>query len=251
MTPELHALIEDAYAAFSVYRPGRHISCLSRAMPDELEHSLLNTPLRMLPRAGLEGYTRYACAHGMPLDPWWPYFLPRYFDLIARYEWPSASGAENALMCLYGGVFRDTMHAAELAIIDAFARAFLLQFVNEPVRAIDDNDLEIVYAHCGLEDAFAIVVMFARGGFAPADLVLPWLADERTAPTLHLASLVNYLFRAGRRFMIGRELVMALATPRVHRRIERAMNRAPDASARRMLQKAERHLHDALASSIV
>lgn len=251
MTPEVQQIVEQTYASFAVYRPGRRINCLNREMPAEVERVLLEEPLRRLPRQALEAYTRDACAYGMPLNPWWPYFLPRYFELIARYEWPSATGAESALMCLFGGLFRDDLRRDEVRLIDAFAAAFVMQFVHEPVHAIDEHDLEIIYGHCGYEDAFAVLAMFTRCGFAVGELLRPWLADQSTTPTLHLASLVNYLYRGGHRFLAGRDVAAALATPRVHRRIDRAIDAAPDRRAEAMLRKAEQHLHDALAQSMV
>jgi hypothetical protein len=243
MTPEMRDVVEGAYRSFSAYQPGEQIDCLPRKLQPEIEHALLSTPLRAVARELLTHYNEAACHYGLSDDRWWPYFLPRYFELIARYEWPSDTGPWGSLRCLWRGEYRDLLSADELAVIDRFAPALLFQFITEPVTHIDAETLEVQYHESSGYDALDILDMFEQAEFDIWTLLQTWQQTDAVAADLHLASSINSFYGYGE-YERSRLPAFAawLRTHHVRERIEQTAIRAADSVAIAMFARAAQHL---------
>ena len=123
MTPQLAAVIEDAYDVFGDYDVRRSLvvcHCNS-CMTVEDEQRLLKTPLREIPARLLAEYT--GSAHSWddgPVARQMRYFLPRYFELIAQGDPPDNIGLDICLRRLAQAGWRETWPKAEEEIIDRF-----------------------------------------------------------------------------------------------------------------------------------
>src|SRR5262245_51114724 len=97
MTPELKALVEDAYRIFGEYRIRHSLTVChcNSCMTVENEQHLLATPLREIPAALLAEYT--GSAHDWddgPVAREFRYFMPRYLELIALNDPPDTMGID-------------------------------------------------------------------------------------------------------------------------------------------------------------
>ena len=129
MSADLHAVVEEAYAVFSPYRPvGRLTVCnCNVCMAVETEQELVRAPLREVPSALLAEYT--SSAHGYDdgdIATELRYFLPRYFELIAANDPPDHIGLAQCLRRLGEASYRTKWPAREAEVIDRFFDAFLV-----------------------------------------------------------------------------------------------------------------------------
>lgn len=86
MTPDLADAVDATYRAFSHLRRGRKIDCYPGwEPPDGDVAKLINAPLREISADSLARYSHAVTAYGRPDDAWWPFYLPRIFENIARY----------------------------------------------------------------------------------------------------------------------------------------------------------------------
>jgi len=251
MSPELREIVEKAYRLFSDYRPGPSIHCIydSRKLGAEVEAALLTLPLREIPRDLLAQFNDDACAYG-PRDPWWPYFLPRYFELVAGYEYPTRLGAESALQCLAHSGYRKDLPNQQVAVIDRFGIEFFTQFICQPVRCIDPDLLQICYSNH--EDVYNVLRMLVSARIPLPELLGCWDRLTGPDPDLHLADLVNGVYRhtaygANPHFTLfvedaGAILADWLAAPQVRRRLEMAFFNTSDERKQAMLSLAEGHV---------
>jgi hypothetical protein len=235
MSPELREIVEKAYAVFSSYQPGRKIRCMyeNDKLAAEVEAALVALPLRDISKDLLTRYNDDACAYG-PLDTWWPYYLPRYFELIAGYEFPTGLGAESALRCLACSGYREDLPKEQVAVVDSFGIELLRQFICEPVPCLDPDLLQLSYCHSHYEDAYSILSMLVGARIPLPELLACWDHLSGRDPDRHLASLVNdvYSYTAYAEdpalvFVTGEGIINAgailadwLATANVRRRLE-------------------------------
>jgi hypothetical protein len=245
MTPELHEVIEDAYRIFATYRPGTQITCQDdNRIPADAERALLTTPLRSISRHLLAQYTKHACEcyWGEPEDSSWPYYLPRYFELVAWYQWPS-NGAYDALKCLRPLGPHNFQALDERAVVSRFAPAFLRQCITEPIRSID-VDLEISYTYSEHASPMQIWDMFDVG-FDLWGLLKVWEGADGVTPALHLASSINNYFGCGNYLQsIPPQFASWLRLPSVWSRIQRAILETRDPLELAMVRKAGEHLRN-------
>jgi hypothetical protein len=171
-------------------------------------------------------------------------YLPRYFELVASYQWPSGN-ADDALKCLCPQGPYNFQAAYERAVVSRFAPAFLRQFIMEPIRSIDVDRLEISYTHCEHETPMEIWDMFDVAGFDLWGLLKVWEAADGVPPALHLASSINNYFGNGDYLQsVPPEFASWLRLPPVWSRIQRAILETPDPLERAMVRKAGEHLRN-------
>jgi hypothetical protein len=128
MSTDLHAVVEEAYAVFSRYRPTGALTVCNCdvCMSLEAERALTRTPLREIPSALLAEYTN--SAHGYDegaIATELRYFLPRYFELIAAGD-PPDLGLDICLRRLGEASYRTNWPAEEASVIDRFFDAFVI-----------------------------------------------------------------------------------------------------------------------------
>ena len=130
MSTDLSAVVEEAYAVFSKYRPGGRLTVCNCdvCMAMETERELVRTPLRDVSSSLLAEYTN--SAHGYDdegdIATELRYFLPRYFELIAAHDPPDHMGMDQCLRRLGDASYRTKWPAQEADVIDRFFDAFLV-----------------------------------------------------------------------------------------------------------------------------
>jgi len=130
MTASLDQAIANAYRVFARYRLDGSIEvcrCPVCVAP-QIERALVETPLRELSCAILAEYS--GSAHGWGTDKIandLRYLLPRYFELIARNEYPHHLSAESCLARLHVDEYRGRWPADEIDVIDQFFLALFLK----------------------------------------------------------------------------------------------------------------------------
>jgi hypothetical protein len=247
MTPELEAIVYEAYRVFSGYSVRRsltvcHCTC---CMSVETERDLLRTPLREISHQLLAEYTN--SAHDWddgPVAHQMRYFLPRYFELIGRNEDPFDMDIDICLRRLAAADWRKKWPAAEEQIIDRFFDALVVSSAQK---------LDLVQWPVGwklkldLTDVLTLIVT-ARGDLARALAAWDRAADPGAA--IHMAALRERVLQEGGRCYlhsaylerdyepeadaIGRFLMR----PEVDRRIEAAFFAVSDARLQRLLSDA-------------
>lgn len=131
MTPELRAAIERAYRVFSPYSDvfgskSLEVCRCPCCMYEEAEHALLNTPLREITPLDLGEYTN--SAHGWDdnvIAHEFRYFLPRYLELIARYDPLDYIGFTGALCRMGEANWLDKWPEEQVDCIYAFFEALV------------------------------------------------------------------------------------------------------------------------------
>lgn len=235
--------VAQAYEVFAAYTPGAKLAVCHCpvCMASETERVLLATPLRELSSDLLAEYTN--SAHGYSegrIARDLRYFLPRYFDLIARDDPPDYLGLDTCLSRLGKADYRRRWPRAEIRAIDDFFEALFLRELERPVSS-DDASME----------HFLRFVAYA--GADVYRMLELWDEDESIAATLHLARFVEDVamdaFR-GRLSLVwssipgndNRELESAvlawLKRPDVKRRLEDAFFEVPNPDRRESISRA-------------
>lgn len=186
MTPELSAVVEEAYTVFSRYRiEGRTItvcpcpSCVS----EENRAALIRTPLREISSALLSEYT--SSAHEWddgPVAREMRYLLPRYLELIA---WGAIPGfdLDICLSRLSKSGWRSKWPDREIDLLDRFLDAL----VDDRARVIELAHWPIGWRlRSDVEGVLALTVT-AGGDLGRVLARLDRVPDPEAA--LHLASL--------------------------------------------------------------
>lgn len=128
LTPELEAVVEEAYALFAPYTIGSalYVCHCNVCMAQETMRELVSTPLREVPSRLLAEYTNSAhdwndgqVAREMR------HFLPRYFDLLARNDPPDNLGVDICLRRLGAAHWRTKWPHPEVDLIDRFFDAMV------------------------------------------------------------------------------------------------------------------------------
>lgn len=245
MTPELRAVIEDAYRIFGDYTVRHSLTvchCIS-CMTVESAQRLLRTPLRDIPADLLAGYT--GSAHSWddgPVAREFRYFLPRYFELIALNQ-PPDWGMDVCLRRLGDAPWRETWPKPEEYIIDRFFDELLvaslqrLELAQWPRRWWLDFDiadvLTIVVSAGGNIDR--VLAKWDAAGDPPAAIHMAALRDDVLQQTgrtyFHSAHLEDHEEAADK---IGAFLMR----PEVVARIENAFFRVEDPRLQKILSEA-------------
>ncbi len=136
MTPRLRNAFETAYKAFGSRRLGRpmEVCRCNMCMSDEMERSILRTPLRELSRDQLYEYTN--SAHGWSDE--FLYFIPRYMELITSGEELTLLD-NHQILARFKKAPENRMSAAEEA---ALGEWLLSLFEDRLLRPISDEELD-------------------------------------------------------------------------------------------------------------
>jgi hypothetical protein len=196
MTPELSAIVEDAYRIFGGYRPHDtltvcHCNC---CMTVETERELLKTPLRQIPAELLAEYTN--SAHDWndgPVAREMRYFLPRYLELIALNDPPDRMGLDICLRRLGQAHWRKTWPQPEEDIVDRFFDALIPASLER---------LDLALWPVGWKLAFDLTDVLTMVVTADGDLgrvLARWDAADDPPAAIHMAALREDILKEGGR----------------------------------------------------
>lgn len=186
MTPELAAIVEEAYRVFGRYQLADTLTVChcNVCMTVDVERELIKTPLRQIPSLTLAEYTN--SAHDWddgPVAREMRYFLPRYFELIAAYDPPDNIGLDICLRRIGRGGWRSKWPAEEEQLIDRFLDAFL-------VASLARLDLALWPVGWRLDFDFADVLTMIVTADGDLDRALAaWDGAADPAAAIHMAAL--------------------------------------------------------------
>lgn len=245
-TPELSGVVEEAYALFSPYTIGNalHVCHCNVCMAHETMRALTSTPLREISAALLAEYTNSAhdwndgqVAREMR------YFLPRYFDLLARNDPPDTMGVDICLRRLRAAGWRTRWPHAEADLIDRFFDAMLrgamlrldvIPWEREPEPKADMRDLLTLVITAG-GDLGRVLRAWDEGPLLGAAvhfaIVRQHLSYRDGRDSLHSAFLDTYPEEAA-------EIATFLLRPSVPERIEAAFFATEDPHLQKILSNA-------------
>lgn len=247
MTPELRAIIEDAYRIFGAYRVRRTLTVChcNSCMSVEDEQLLLKMPLREISHELLAEYT--GSAHDWddgPVAREMRYFLPRYFELIALNTSPFDMDIDICLRRLAKAGWREKWPRAEEQIIDRFFEAL----VASSVRKLNLVEWPVGWRlEFDLADVLTLIVT-AHGDLARA--LDAWDKAEDPGAAIHMAALRERVLTSGGRTHLhlaylegdydeAADLVGGfLMRPEVTARIEAAIFLVEDPRLQRILSDA-------------
>ena len=195
-TPELAAVVEEAYVLFAPYTIGSvlYVCHCNVCMTRETERQLTSTPLREISARLLGEYTNSAhdwndgqVAREMR------YFLPRYMDLMARNDPPDSMGMEISLRRLAPARWRTTWPRAEADLIDRFFDA-LVRGALERLDVIPwEREAE---PKVDMED---ILTMIVRAGGDLTRALAVWDGGPLLGAAVHMAKMRQSLdYKHGR-----------------------------------------------------
>lgn len=195
-TPELAAVVEEAYVLFAPYTIGSvlYVCHCNVCMTRETERQLTSTPLREISARLLGEYTNSAhdwndgqVAREMR------YFLPRYMDLMARNDPPDSMGMEICLRRLAPAQWRTTWPRAEADLIDRFFDA-LVRGAMERLDVIPwEREAE---PKVDMED---ILTMIVRAGGDLTRALAVWDGGPLLGAAVHMAKMRQSLdYKHGR-----------------------------------------------------
>jgi hypothetical protein len=244
-TPALQDTVESAYRVFAGYRRGTWLNvchcnvCLSA----ENEKVLLSTPLRQISADLLSRFTD-AVSGGKVEDLAndMRFFLPRYFDLIARGEPPDDMGLDICLRRLMDFGWRANWPRAEVNVIDAFFDAYLLDCLQRLELSRLQTEWRLAF------DLGEALTMMATAGGDMDRILRQWDSARDPEAALHMAAqrmnlasnpprLINaYL---SNEFDVAAEKIGSfLARPEVDARLTDAFFSATDARLQNILSQA-------------
>lgn len=186
MTPELAAIVEEAYRVFGRYKLADTLTVChcNVCMTVDVERELIKTPLRQIPSLTLAEYTN--SAHDWddgPVAREMRYFLPRYFELIAAYDPPDNIGLDICLRRIGRGGWRSKWPVEEEQLIDRFLNAFL-------VASLARLDLALWPVGWRLDFDFADVLTMIVTADGDLDRALAaWDGAADPAAAIHMAAL--------------------------------------------------------------
>ncbi|MDR0673673.1 MAG: hypothetical protein LBF93_08470 [Zoogloeaceae bacterium] len=195
----LDDLIDNAYRLFAAYpAPGELLACTHCMVVAEQEQARA-LAVRNIPAELFWRYHHAAYMGRTPLQEV-KHFLPRYLDLISRFQEEGALCLETALTRLpridykeggaltYSRLDPGEWKPEEFSLLHAWARTFFSHCLSQyhdyklfpgapPIEAIDD-----------------ILIMFAHGGFDLSPLLCLWEEDHRLTALLHAKDLLLWGF---------------------------------------------------------
>ena len=243
MTPELQAIIEEAYRLFADYTIGSTL-CVCNCnvcMSKEDERELVRTPLRGIPANLLAEYTN--SAHTWDDDQIareMRYFLPRYFELIALNDPPDSMGLDICLRRLQYAQWRSKWPTEQVDLLDRYfdelTRSSLLR-------------LDIINWKEGADLAFDIADLMTMIVTAHGDIdrvLAVWDSAEDPPAAIHMAKLRRRVLQEMKRtyfhsayldeFPVAADKIGSfLVRPEVDRRIEAAFFAVNDPRLQKIL----------------
>ncbi|MDR3158130.1 MAG: hypothetical protein LBU11_03795 [Zoogloeaceae bacterium] len=197
----LEDLVELAYRLFAAYPAPEKLAACEHCMGMEAQERVRTTAVRDIPA---DLFWRYHFAalddKRMPLGEV-KYFLPRYLDLISRFEEGSV-GFEGALThlppetyrhkekftTLYSRLNPDDWKAEEFTLLNAWAKAFFSRCLSQYY------DYDLFPDVPRIESIDEMLIMLAHGGFDLSPLLDLWAEDHRLTALLHAKDLLLWGF---------------------------------------------------------
>ena len=130
ITDRLAETVDQSYKVFVKYQLSgtlEYCNC-NVCMTDEQAAQLSSLSLKNISSKLLAEYTNSAHADN---EPQFKYFLPRYFDLIARCDPPTDLGLETCLNRLGSARYREKWPSDETQMVDEFFDAFMEASLNQ------------------------------------------------------------------------------------------------------------------------
>lgn len=245
MTPELQAIVDEAYKIFAPYRIGSSLVVChcDLCMDEEIEHELVRTPLREIPANVLAEYTNSAHEYDAgQVATELRYFLPRYLELIGAYDPPCHLGLDICLRRVGFAKYQERWPRAEADVLDRFFEAFLrqslsiVQYHQAPAGPFLDFDLGDVLtlaitAGC---DVDRLIETFEKGPDPETSIHAAGLATNlvrvRGQPVYNSPYLEEHLEEATR---IGKWLIR----PETAARIEKTFFENGDPDLQKLLSR--------------
>ena len=192
MTPRLRNAFETAYKGFGSRRLGRpmEVCRCKMCMSDEMERSILRTPLRELSREQLYEYTN--SAHGWSDE--FLYFIPRYMELIERGEELTLFD-KHYILSRFKDAPENRMSAAEEA---ALGEWLLALFEDRLLGPISDEELDEAADSIGVlyfpdflaRDLADVIEVASPTPFDTAEFQRLWESCRTREADLRLAGLI-------------------------------------------------------------
>lgn len=186
---ELLTAIAHAYRAFDKYRliGAIDVCQCELCLGNDSERRLLNTPLAAIDAELLACYSHAA----KPADPIsislaLRYFLPRYFELIAKNEWPVHYNEEGSLKMLRQAEYRRTWPAAEVEAVEGLFGALFRASLQRNVSINDPQQARLERCAIGL---ILGLIVCAGGDVAPR--LRDWESADQPTADLHLALFIE------------------------------------------------------------
>jgi hypothetical protein len=248
MTPELKAIVEEAYVVFGRYKPAAPTLTVCHCnvcMTQEVERELIKTPLREIPSLLLAEYTN--SAHDWddgPVAREMRYFLPRYFELIALNDPPDNMDLDICLRRLGKASWRAKWPKREEQIIDQFFDALMISSL---------QCLDLAHWPVGwkldfqIEDVLTMVIT-AHGDVGR--VLAAWDHSPDPQAAIHMAGLREHVLTSGGRTYLhsaylegdydaeADKIGAFLMRPEVDRRLEAAFFAVADPRLQQILSDA-------------
>ena len=176
----LKEIIDKSYGLFAKYIPTRPLDiCTDCCMSPEAEAKLASLPVRQIPKDLLAEYNDGAKPEKTRIEEV-KHFLPRYFDLIGQFEFPT--------------------HSPELS----FSRLLPFdksEWTNEELELLNQFPIEY-FKHClsiypipSFNDRIdAILIMLWSAGFNVNELLTIWENEKTKESALHFRDLYFHGF---------------------------------------------------------
>jgi hypothetical protein len=176
----LAAIIERSYVLFSKYNAIRPLDiCTDCCMTPEAENTLASLPVRQIPRDLLAEYNDGAKPEKTRIEEV-KHFLPRYFDLVAQFQFPTHS-VELSFSRLTP-FNKSEWTEQELDLLKQFSKEFFKHCL-------------YIYPLPSFHDSIdAILIMFWRAAFNVDDLLAIWEVVETKESVLHFRDLYFHGF---------------------------------------------------------
>ena len=190
LSPELRALIEEAYDVFAAHSVGLPLGVCkcNCCCDDEHERLLVKTPLRQLSSAILSEYTNSAHGYDEHADGHaLRYFLPRYLELIALNDPPHHGDLPHCLARLGTANYRQNWAPKERDLLDRSFEALLIEKL---------ADLTVVEWPVGFRLSYPIeelIEMMVLAGANIERLLQAWTIAPNPGAGAHLAAFVSEL----------------------------------------------------------
>ena len=171
----LTEIIDKSYALFAKYNPTRPLDiCTACCMKPEDEAKLANFPVRQIPKDLLAEYNDGAAPAKTRIEEV-KHFLPRYFDLVGQFEFPTHS-AELSFSRLIP-FDKTEWTKEELELLNQFPKEYF------------KHCLSIYPIPSSYERIDNILIMLWKADFNINDLLTIWENEKTKESALHFLDL--------------------------------------------------------------
>lgn len=171
----LTEIIDKSYELFAKYNPtGQLDICTDCCMTPEAAAKLASLPVRQIPKDLLVEYNDGARPEKTRIEEV-KHFLPRYFDLVGQFEFPTHS-AELSFSRLIP-FDKNEWTKEELELLNQFTKEYFKQCLSVyPIPSFNDR-------------VDTILIMFWKADFNILDLLTIWANEKTKESALHFRDL--------------------------------------------------------------